>query len=79
MVQRVRYSEDLMTGLLIFHRKKAKFRRIFRGKFAEKLADFAGFSRKKSQNFCGKIGRFREIFAGEKSEFAEKWDDFVGF
>ena len=35
------------TGLLIFRGKKAKFRGIFRGKFAEKSADFAGFSRGK--------------------------------
>ena len=38
------------TGLLIFCGKKAKFRGIFRGKFTEKSADFAGFSREKSQN-----------------------------
>jgi len=30
------------SGLLIFRGKKAKFHGIFRGKFAEKLADFAG-------------------------------------
>ena len=54
-----------------FSRKKnAKFRGIFRGKFAEKSADFAGFSREKSQN-SRKIGRFRRIFAGKKSKFAE--------
>ena len=40
----------LKSGLLIFRRKKAKFRGIFRGKFAEKSADFAGFLREKSQN-----------------------------
>ena len=34
----------------ISRKKKAKFRGIFRGKFAEKAADFAGFSREKSQN-----------------------------
>ena len=39
-----------ITGLLIFRGKKAKFRGIFRGKFAEKSVDFAGFSRQKSQN-----------------------------
>ena len=33
-----------------FAEKKAKFRGIFGGKFAEKSADFAGFSREKSQN-----------------------------
>ena len=37
-------------GFWYFAEKKAKFRRIFRGKFAEKSADFAGFSREKSQN-----------------------------
>ena len=26
----------------------------------------------------GKIGRFRGIFAGKKSKFAQKWADFVG-
>ena len=39
------------TGLLIFRGKKAKFRGIYRGKFAEKSADFAGIKSK-----CGKIG-----------------------
>ena len=39
------------TGLLIFRgKKKHKFHGIFRGKFAEKSADFAGFSREKSPN-----------------------------
>ena len=51
--------------------KKAKLRRIFRGKFAEKSADFAGFSQEKSQN-SRKIGRFCGIFAEEKSKFAKK-------
>ena len=36
-------------------------------------------SRKKKQNFAGKIGRFRGIFAGEKSEFAEKSANFADF
>ena len=31
-----------LTGLLVGRRKKVKFRRIFRDKFAEKMADFAG-------------------------------------
>ena len=44
-----------LTGTLIrasdiSRKKKAKFRGIFRGKFAEKSADFAGFSWEKSQN-----------------------------
>ena len=65
------------TGLLIFHGKKAKFRGIFRGKFAEKSPisrDFCG----KKVKICGKIGRFRGIFAGEKSKFAEKSAHFAG-
>ena len=78
MVQRVRYSEDLMTGLLIFHRKKAKFRRIFRGKFAEKKskfveksADFARFLQEKSQNLQ-KNGPISRDFSGKKSNFGGK-------
>ena len=79
-----------LSGLLIFRGKKAKFRRIFRGKFAEKLADFGGISRERSQNsrnnrpisgdFRGrkvksrKIGPFRGILA-EKSQFSK---DFQG-
>ena len=60
------------TGLLIFREKKAKFRGIFSGKFTEKSAYFAGFSRAKSQNsrknrpisqdFCqGKVKIHRKI------------------
>ena len=79
------------TGLLIFRGKKAKFRGIFRGKFAEKSADFAGFSREKNQNsrnnrpisgdFRGrkvKIRRKIGPFRGilaEKSQFSK---DFQG-
>ena len=37
-------------GFWYFAEKKAKFSGIFRGKFAEKSADFVGFSREKSQN-----------------------------
>ena len=58
-------------GLLIF-------RGIFRGKFAEKLADFAGFLREKSQN----LRKNRPIswdVRGRKSKFAEKLADFAGF
>ena len=49
-------------------------------KIRGKSADFAGFSREKSQN-SRKIGQFRRIFAGEKSKFAENWpisQDFRG-
>ena len=72
------FSNLLYSGLLIFREKKAKFCGIFRGKLAEKSADFAGFSRERSFN-SRKIGRFRGIFAGEKSKFAEKSADFTGF
>ena len=80
------YIEVLMslylkyTGLLIFRGKKAKFRGIFRGKFAEKSADFAGkkskfaeqsadfgrFSREKSQN-SQKNRPISRNFSGKKS------------
>ena len=66
------------AGLLIFLGKKAKFRGIFRGKFAEKLANFAGFSQEKSQN-SRKNRPISRIFPGKKSKFAEKSADFAGF
>ena len=85
-----------LQGFWYFAEKKAKFRGIFRGKFAEKSEDFAGFSREKSQNsqnnrpssgnFRGrkvkihrKIGPFRGISAGKKSNFVEQSADFAGF
>ena len=78
------YVKFHCSGLLIFRGKKAKFRGIFRGKFA-------GFSLEKSQNsrnnrpslgdFRGrkvkirrKIGPFRGFLA-EKSQFSK---DFQG-
>ena len=68
------------TGLLIFREKKAKFSGIFRGKFAEKSADFAGFSREKSQNSRKNRPISREISGGN---FAKKQSvktaDFAGF
>ena len=45
---------------------------IFRGKKSKISRDFPGQIR-------GKIGRFRGIFAGKKSKFAEQSADFVGF
>ena len=45
---------------------------IFRGKKSKISRDFQGQIR-------GKIGRFRGIFAGRKSKFAERSADFVGF
>ena len=58
----------LLSGLLIFRGKKAKFRGIFRGKFAEKSADFAGFSREESQNSPENRSISRD-FSGKKSNF----------
>ena len=89
---KVPHEKFLRTGLLIFRgKKKAKFRGIFRGKFAEKSADFAGFSRGKSQNLQNNrpiLGDFRRRkvkirrkigpFRGilaEKSQFSK---DFQG-
>ena len=66
----------LKTGLLIFHGKKAKFRGIFRGKFAEKSADFAGFSREKSQNSQKNRPILRD-FSGKKSNFEGFWGKFL--
>ena len=67
-------------GFWYFVQKKAKFRGIFRGKFAEKSADFAGFSQKNrliSEDFrgrkvkiCSKISWFRGILA-EKSQITK--------
>ena len=45
---------------------------IFRGKKRKISRDFHGQIR-------GKIGRFRGIFAGKKSKFAEKSADFAGY
>ena len=47
-----------MTGLLIFCGKKSKFRGIFRGQFAEKSADFVGFSKGKKSKFTEKSADF---------------------
>ena len=45
---------------------------IFRGKKRKISRDF-------QRQIRGKIGRFRGIFAGKKSKFAEKSADFPGF
>ena len=74
-----------MSGLLIFCGKKAKFRGIFKGKFAEKSADFAG----KKSKFAEKSAGFAE-FSWEKSQnspenrsisqdFSGKKSNFEGF
>ena len=78
----------LEAGLLIFCGKKANFLGIFRGKFAEKLADFAGFSREESQN-SRKNRLISGIFAGKSQnsqknrlisrDFRGKKSNFEGF
>ena len=54
----------------ISRKKKAKFRRVFRGKFAEKSADFAG----KKVKIRGTIGQFR----GRKVKIHRKISRFHG-
>ena len=57
-------------GLLIF-------RGIFRGKFAEKLADFAGFSREKKSKFAEKSADFMGC-SREKVKIRRKIGRFRG-
>ena len=57
----------ISQGFWYFAEKKGKFRGIFRGEFAEKSADFAGFSREKKAKFAEKSADF----ADGKSKFAE--------
>ena len=69
------------SGLLIFRGKKAKFRGIFRGKFTEKSAKFAGKKSKfadKLAHFAGfwqKKVKFPRIFRGK---FLENSAGFTG-
>ena len=58
-------------GFWYFAEKKAKFRGIYRGKFAEKSADFVGIKSKFAEKSAN--------FAGEKSKFAGKSFDFTRF
>ena len=67
-------TKFIRQGFWYFAEKKAKFRGIFRGKFAEKSTDFAGFSREKSQN----SRHNRPIFKGEV-KIREKSAHFAGF
>ena len=62
----------LLTGLLIFHRKKSKISRDFQGQIRGKIGRFRGI-------FRGKFAEKSADFAGEKSKFAEKSADFAGF
>ena len=56
-------------------RKKSKFSLDFQGQIRRKIGQF----RWKKVKILGKIGQFRRIFAGEKSNFTEKSADFEGF
>ena len=71
------YPYVYQPGLLIFRGKKAKFRGIFRGKFAEKSADFAGFSRDKSQSSRNNQPILRD-FRGRKVKIRRKIGRFRG-
>ena len=60
-----------IRGFWYFAEKKEKFRGIFRGKFAEKSADFAGFSQEDSQNSL-KNRPISVFFLPEKSQNSQK-------
>ena len=60
-----------IQGFWYFAEKKAKFCGIFRGKFTEKSADFAGFSREKKSKFTEKSADFAG-FSREKSQNSQK-------
>ena len=77
VLQGIDITRRNLTGLLIFRGKKAKFRGIFRGKFAEKSADFVGFSRIKSQNSWKNRTSLRD-FCGRKVKIRRKISQFCG-
>ena len=66
-----------MQGFWYFAEKNTKFRGIFRGKFAEKSADFEGFSREKSQNSLKNRPISRD-FRGRKVKIRRKIGRFRG-
>ena len=67
-------NNNIIRASDISRKKKAKFRGIFRGKFAEKSADFAG----RKSKFAERSADFW-YFCKKKSKFAEKSADFAGF
>ena len=79
------FLKTILQGFWYFAEKKAKFRGIFRGKFAEKSADFAGFSREKSQNSLKNRPISREKSQNSQKnrpisqDFSEKKSNFEGF
>ena len=66
-----------LQGFWYFAEKKAKFHGIFRGKFAEKSTDCAGFSREKKSKFAENSADFRD-FSGEKVKIRGKIGRFRG-
>ena len=68
-------NTEYMQGFWYFSEKKAKFRGIFRGKFAEKPAHFAGFLREKSQN-SWKNRPISRDFHGRKVKIRKKFGRF---
>ena len=81
-LERENFSKDdffqfFFQGFWYFAEKKAKFCWIFRGKFAEKSADFAGFSQEKSQNSRNNLLISRD-FRGRKVKIRRKIGRFRG-
>ena len=78
----IQYHNKLVikyTGLLIFRGKKKQNFAGFSGANSRKNRPISRHFRGKKVKIRGTIGRFREIFAGEKSKFAEKSAHFAGF
>ena len=69
----------LIPGLLIFRGKKKQNFAGFSGATSRKNRPISRDFRRKKVKIRSKIGRFRGIFTGEKSKFAEKSADFEGF
>ena len=74
-----------IQGFSYFAGKKAKFRRICRGKFTEKSADFTGFTQEKSKNLQKNRPILREKSQNSQKnrpilrDFSGKKSNFEGF